>query len=151
MLSQLLNDVLDFSKIEAGQLDLAPEPLHVGDALEAVTMAAGRPGARQGRRAALRDRRRGPVDRSRPGAPQQAMFNLVGNAVKFTGKGHVTARLAVSDRGEGRRHVRFEVEDTGIGMTPEVSRHLFERFRQAEADTARRFGGTGLGSHHPGA
>jgi CheY-like chemotaxis protein len=76
---------------------------------------------------------------------RQAMFNLVGNAVKFTAKGHVVARIAVEDAGIGHRQVRFEVEDTGIGMTPEAQAHLFERFRQAESDTARRFGGTGLG------
>jgi CheY-like chemotaxis protein len=73
------------------------------------------------------------------------MFNLLGNAVKFTAHGHVTARLVVTAGGDGRRHVSLEVEDTGIGMSPEAQAHLFERFRQAEGDTARRFGGTGLG------
>jgi CheY-like chemotaxis protein len=76
---------------------------------------------------------------------RQAMFNLLGNAVKFTARGHVTARLAVSAVGMDRRQVSLEVEDTGIGMSAEAQRHLFERFSQGEGDTARRFGGTGLG------
>lgn len=76
---------------------------------------------------------------------RQVMFNLVGNAVKFTARGRVTARLVVRDGLPGRRTVRFEVEDTGIGMDPEVQARLFERFQQAESDTSRRFGGTGLG------
>ena len=145
MLSQLLNDVLDFSKIEAGQLDLAPEPMHVGEALEAVAVMLG--GQARAKGVELRCEIEGGDlwIEADPVRLQQAMFNLVGNAVKFTGKGHVIARLVVSDRGERRRHVRFEVEDTGIGMTSEARSHLFERFRQAEGDTARRFGGTGLG------
>jgi CheY-like chemotaxis protein len=73
------------------------------------------------------------------------MFNLVGNAVKFTERGHVVVRLTVAPGEAGHRGLRFEVEDTGIGMTTEAQLHLFERFRQAEGDTARRFGGTGLG------
>jgi CheY-like chemotaxis protein len=73
------------------------------------------------------------------------MVNLLGNAVKFTERGRVVARLGVEPAAEGRRRVRFEVEDTGIGLSPSAQANLFERFRQAEGDTARRFGGTGLG------
>ncbi|MBP8247921.1 MAG: response regulator, partial [Phenylobacterium sp.] len=76
---------------------------------------------------------------------RQAMFNLLGNAIKFTHQGHVTARLAVTAAADGQRHVRLEVEDTGIGIAPDAQPHLFERFRQAESSTARRFGGSGLG------
>jgi len=76
---------------------------------------------------------------------RQAMFNLNGNAVKFTTDGAVEARLTVQDSGPGRRRVRLEVEDTGVGMTPKAQSRLFERFHQAESDTARRFGGAGLG------
>jgi CheY-like chemotaxis protein len=73
------------------------------------------------------------------------MFNLLGNAVKFTPHGRITARLSVTAAGEGDRHVSLEVEDTGIGMSAEAQDHLFERFSQAEGNTARRYGGTGLG------
>jgi PAS domain S-box-containing protein len=145
MLSQLLNDVLDFSKIEAGQLEMAPEPMQAGEALEAVITLVGEQARAKG------------VDlrceivggdlwiEADPLRVRQAMFNLLGNAVKFTSQGHVVARLLVTAGGDGRRHVALEVEDTGIGMSPEAQSHLFERFRQAEGDTARRFGGTGLG------
>jgi PAS domain S-box-containing protein len=145
ILSQLLNDVLDFSKIEAGQLDLAAEPMNVGEALEGVALLLG--GQARAKGVELRCEIVGP-DLWIEGDPvrlRQAMFNLVGNAVKFTSQGHVMARLAVEAAPDGRRHVRLEVEDTGIGMTAETQSHLFERFRQAESDTARRFGGTGLG------
>ncbi len=145
MLSQLLNDVLDFSKIDAGQLELAPEPMRVGEALEAVrTLLAGQARAKgvELRCEIVGDDLWIEAD---PVRVRQAMFNLVGNAVKFTSRGQVVARLAVTAGGEGRRHVALEVEDTGIGMSPEAQAHLFERFRQAEGNTARRFGGTGLG------
>ena len=145
LLSQLLNDVLDFSKIESGQLELTPEPMDVGEALQSVAAILG-----GGARAAgieLRCEVTG-ADlwiEADPVRLRQAMFNLVGNAVKFTVEGHVAARLDVSIRPDGRRHVRLEIEDTGIGMSPEAQSHLFERFRQADSTTTRRFGGTGLG------
>ena len=145
MLSQLLNDVLDFSKIEAGQLDLSPEPMNVAEALDGVIALL----APQAQAKAI-DLRREIVGgdlwiEADPVRVRQAIFNLVGNAVKFTTEGHVIARLQVAAAGHGRRYVRLEVEDTGIGMNAEAQRHLFERFRQAEGDTVRRFGGTGLG------
>ena len=145
MLSQLLNDVLDFSKIEAGQLDLAPEPMDVSEALRAVTSLLD--GQARAKGVELRCEIVG-ADlwiEADPTRLRQAMFNLVGNAVKFTEVGVVAARLLVTEAGAGRRHVCLEVQDTGIGMTPEAVSHLFERFRQGDGDTARRFGGTGLG------
>lgn len=145
MLSQLLNDVLDFSKIEAGQLDLSPEPMDVGEALEAVVGLLD--GQARAKSLDLRcqisgDERWIEAD---PVRLRQAMFNLIGNAVKFTSTGHVSVRLSVTNIGEDRRHIGLEVEDTGIGMTAEAQGRLFERFHQAESDTARRFGGAGLG------
>jgi len=150
MLSQLLNDVLDFSKIEAGQLDLAAEPMNVGETLEAViALLAGQARAKG---VDLRCEVTGEDlwIEADPVRVRQAMFNLLGNGVKFTDRGHVIARLSVETldagpEGAGRRRVSLEVEDTGIGISAEAQSHLFERFRQAEGDTARRFGGTGLG------
>ncbi len=145
MLSQLLSDVLDFSKIEAGQFELAPEPMNVGDALRAVTTMLG--GQARAKGVDLRCEIVGDDlwIEADPTRLRQAMFNLVGNAVKFTSHGYVAARLSVTAGDAGRRHVRLEVQDSGIGMTPEAQSHLFERFRQGDGDTARRFGGTGLG------
>jgi PAS domain S-box-containing protein len=144
MLSQLLNDVLDFSKIEAGQLDLAPEPTDPGQALRAVVGLLEGQARAKGVELICDIAGEGLWIEADPVRLRQAMFNLVGNAVKFTPSGRVAARLAVSDRG-ARRHVRLEVEDTGIGMSAQAQSHLFERFRQGEGDTARRFGGAGLG------
>ncbi len=145
MLSQLLNDVLDFSKIEAGQLDLAAEPLHAGEALEEV-------------RALLADQARAkgigftcvfegdePWIEADAVRVKQVMFNLIGNAVKFTTKGEVAVLVRLETEEGEQRRLRFVVADTGIGMDAEAQGHLFERFRQAESNTARRFGGTGLG------
>ena len=145
MLSQLLNDVLDFSKIDAGQLELSPEPMNIGETLEGVIALLA--GQARAKRVDLRAQVTGEDlwIEADPVRVRQAMFNLLGNALKFTARGHVEARLAVVPAGEGRRRVRLEVEDTGIGLSPEAQTHLFERFRQGEGDTARRFGGTGLG------
>jgi len=150
ILSQLLNDVLDFSKIDAGQLDLAPEPMNVGEALDAVvSMLAGKARAK-GVDLNIEIGGEDPWIVADPVRVRQAMFNLLGNAVKFTARGRVTARLTIETLGPAsggidRRRVRFEVEDTGIGISREAQAHLFERFRQAEGDAQRRFGGTGLG------
>jgi len=145
MLSQLLNDVLDFSKIEAGQLDLAPEPVDAGEALEAVcALLAGQARAKgvAFQCDIVGDDRWIEAD---PVRLRQVAFNLVGNAVKFTAKGHIAVRLTLTPSATGGRRVRLEVKDTGIGMSPQTQAQLFERFSQAEADTTRRFGGTGLG------
>jgi PAS domain S-box-containing protein len=145
MLSQLLNDVLDFSKIEAGQLDLAPEPLDVGEALESVVGLLDGQARAKGLTLTC-DIHGGDLwIEADPVRLRQAMFNLLGNAVKFTAAGHVAAQLSVRPGAPGRRQIRLDVEDTGIGIAPEAQARLFERFHQAESDTARRFGGAGLG------
>jgi PAS domain S-box-containing protein len=145
MLSQLLNDVLDFSKIEAGQLDLAPEPMDLREALEGVVALVGAQARAKGVELRCEISAENLWIEADPVRLRQAMFNLLGNAVKFTPEGHVTARLSATSADDGRRRVRFEVADTGIGISVEAQAHLFERFRQAEADTSRRFGGAGLG------
>jgi PAS domain S-box-containing protein len=145
MLSQLLNDVLDFSKIEAGQLDLAPEPVEAGQALNGVVALLADQARAKGIELSCQIEGEGLWIEADPVRLRQAIFNLLGNAVKFTAQGQVVARLAVRPAGAGQRLVRLEIEDTGIGMSAAAQAHLFERFRQAEGDTARRFGGTGLG------
>ncbi|WP_421933123.1 ATP-binding protein [Phenylobacterium sp.] len=145
MLAQLLNDVLDFSKIEAGQIDLTPEPMNMGEALDAVVALL--EGQARAKGIELRRETVG-ADlwiAADPVRVRQAMFNLLGNAIKFTPAGHVAARLAVTPQADGQRHVRLEIEDTGVGIALAAQPHLFERFRQAESSTARRFGGSGLG------
>jgi len=76
---------------------------------------------------------------------RQCLFNLAGNAVKFTERGSIALRAALLEDGPAGLQVRFEVEDTGIGMTPEQTERLFQVFQQADASTTRKYGGTGLG------
>jgi len=142
----IINDILDFSKIESGRLDLERVPVSLAAVVEGVadTLA---PGARAKGLSLVTF-----VDPDLPatvmGDPvriRQVLFNIAGNAVKFTQGGSVTvtARLA---RFEGDRvAIRIAVSDTGIGISPDVQSRLFHPFTQAEASTTRRFGGTGLG------
>ena len=144
MLSQLLDDVIDFSKIEAGRLELSPEPT---DAVEVLGSVIGllRPNA-EGKGLELRAKAdaEGVWIEADPVRLRQGLFNLVGNAIKFTAKGHVEVRLSARTR-SGKRRLRFEIEDTGIGIPEAAQATLFRRFQQADGSTSRRFGGSGLG------
>jgi len=144
MLTQLLNDVLDFSKIEAGKLELHPEPLDPCSTLEGVAEML-RPQTTS-RGLHLQTRFVGApgwvsVD---PVRLRQVLFNLIGNAVKFTLKGGVDVCMTAIGSGANHR-LRVEVQDTGVGVAPEAMAVLFERFHQVDGSTTRRFGGTGLG------
>ncbi len=144
MLSELLNDVIDFSRIEAGRLDMNPEAVDpaavlasVGGLLRPQAEAAGlwlHVHAEQGQGWFSVD----------PVRLRQVLFNLIGNAVKFTVKGGVDARLIRSDR-DGEARLRFEITDSGVGISEEAQADLFQRFHQADGSTTRRFGGSGLG------
>ena len=143
MLAELLNDVIDFSKIEAGMLELAEEPLDPRSVLEGVVRLL-RPQA-DGKGLLLRsdcacDPNLGWV-RADPVRLRQALFNLVGNAVKFTERGSITVRCNVPRPG----FLRYEVIDTGVGIPAEAQGRIFQRFDQGDASTTRKFGGSGLG------
>ena len=144
MLSQLLDDVIDLSKIEAGRLDLSPEPT---DAVEVLRSVLGL--LRQNAEAKGLELRSKTEDEALwieadPVRLRQGLFNLIGNAIKFTPEGHVEVRLSVRSQG-GQRRLRFEIEDTGIGIPETAQATLFRRFQQADGSTSRRFGGSGLG------
>ena len=141
MLAELLNDVIDFSKIEAGRLELACEPLDPRSLAEGVVRLL-RPQA-DGKGLSLTleaDPRLGWVNAD-PVRLRQALFNLVGNAVKFTEDGSVVLRCASPSPGL----LRFEVIDTGVGIPAEAQAQIFQRFNQGDASTTRKFGGSGLG------
>jgi PAS domain S-box-containing protein len=144
MLAELLNDIIDFSKIEAGQLTLAPEPVNVSEVVNGVTELL-RPQAERKnlRLSAAVDPCVGWVSAD-PVRLRQMLFNLVGNAVKFTLTGGVEVRVRLSG-GDDRQCLRVEIEDTGIGIPLTVQDSLFQRFHQADRSTTRRFGGSGLG------
>jgi PAS domain S-box-containing protein len=141
MLAELLNDVIDFSKIEAGHLELSNEPIDAGELAEGVARLL-RPQA-EGKGLTLNVE----VDPSvgwvlaDPVRVRQGLFNLLGNAVKFTLKGSVSLRCRPAAPGR----LRFEVEDTGVGVPKAAQPRIFQRFDQGDASTTRRFGGSGLG------
>ena len=145
-LLDVINDVLDLSKIEAGEMALeqgAFAPIALIDEIAgvmrvqadlhglefAVDVDPGLPAALHGDAARLR----------------QILVNLLSNAIKFTERGRVRLAVEVPAAGEDPLAVRFTVEDSGIGIAPEVLQTLFTPFTQADASTTRRFGGTGLG------
>ena len=145
-LLRIIDDILDFSKIEAGRMDLEAVPISVPALVEGVAETLA-PGAR-GKDLSLLTY----VDPSIPpglmGDPvrlRQILFNLGGNAIKFTEKGRVVVRASLAGRGDGWARLRIEVTDTGIGISEAARRRLFQPFTQAESSTTRRFGGTGLG------
>jgi len=142
----IINDILDFSKIEAGRLDLERVPVALANVVEGVadTLA---PGARAKGLSLVTY-----VDPDLPmevmGDPvriRQVLFNIAGNAVKFTQSGSVTVRVELAHFDGDRVIIRVAVTDTGIGISRENQSRLFRPFTQAEASTTRRFGGTGLG------
>jgi len=142
----IINDILDFSKIESGQMTLERVEINLRDSVESAMDIV-----------APRTRETG-IELAWCAAPdvptlwigdpvrlRQILLNLLGNAVKFTSHGAVVTRVTTAERGEGQPFVRFEVTDTGIGLTPEQISRLFLPFSQADASTTRQFGGTGLG------
>ncbi|VAW35126.1 hypothetical protein MNBD_CHLOROFLEXI01-2364 [hydrothermal vent metagenome] len=143
-LLDLINDILDLSKIEAGKMDLHVESFAVADFLEDVVTTI-RPLINKSSNL-LR------VEIDEPGEMQadktklrQVLFNLLGNASKFTDNGSITLRAERQDLANEGQWLTFEVADTGIGLSPEQQEQVFAPFAQADASTTRKYGGTGLG------
>jgi signal transduction histidine kinase/predicted membrane protein len=142
----LLNDILDFSKIEAGRLELESIPFSlrecVTQAVKTLEFQAREKGLTLGWYVGpdVPDRLEGDPNRLR-----QILLNLVNNAVKFTASGSVRAEALLVSQSAGRAEVRFNVIDTGIGLSVDQQKLIFEPFRQADGSVTRRYGGTGLG------
>jgi PAS domain S-box-containing protein len=145
-LTSLINDILDFSKIEAGKLELDAadfEPAAVvEDMLEMLGRKAHDKGLHLGCHFAADVPRWacGDSDRLR-----QVLINLTNNAIKFTEAGRVTVRVTCAESSASGWLLRFEVNDTGIGIPPQRRHRLFRSFSQVDASTTRKYGGTGLG------
>lgn len=139
--AQIINDLLDMSRIISGKIHLDMQPLQLHDIITAAIEAV-RPSAeaRQIRLRSLLDSSIG-LTRGDPNRLQQVMWNLLTNAVKFTPAG---GRVQVILE-RVNSHVEIVVEDSGLGIKPEFLPYVFDRFRQADASTTRRFGGLGLG------
>ena len=142
----ILNDVLDFSKIEARHMELAPVDFDLDDTMSSLattmTMNAGEKELELAIAVAPDVPRRLHGDALRL---QQILVNLAGNAIKFTQQGEVVVRVALEGHDGDRATLRFEVADTGIGISEAQQAQLFHAFTQGDESITRRFGGTGLG------
>ena len=145
-LLHVINDVLDFSKIEAGKMNIAQEEFSLRPIVDGVleNAATREPGKKINLAAIIRR----DVPHRLVGDPirlRQVLLNLVGNGIKFTDQGEVVVRVQPLSHAQGRIKLRFEITDTGIGLTAEQTKNLFQPFMQADTSSSRKFGGTGLG------
>ena len=145
-LLDIINDILDFSKIEAGRVRMETidfSPKHVTE--EAVELFA-EPAANKGIELILDADPEVPHSVvGDPGRLRQVLINLVGNAIKFTDTGEVVVRVEKLDTMTPGVMIRFEVADTGVGLTAEDQARVFSTYSQVDSSTTRRHGGTGLG------
>ncbi|MCC6659762.1 MAG: response regulator [Phycisphaerales bacterium] len=142
-LTTIINDILDFSKIEAGKLDLACVEFDLCVTVEEVMEMLAQRASRKGLELACSVQASvSPIVRGDPDRLRQVLVNLLGNAVKFTEHGSVVLRVG-PDAEPGR--VRFEITDTGVGVSPENRERLFRSFSQVDGSSTRLHGGTGLG------
>ena len=142
----IINDILDFSKIEAGKLNVETVDFDLDKVLDNLANLIGDKASAAGLELIF------DVD---PGLPRnlqgdplrlgQVLINYANNAVKFTEKGEIVVRARKVEETETDLLARFEVQDTGIGMTPEQMDKIFQSFQQADTSTTRKYGGTGLG------
>jgi len=144
-LLSIINDILDISKIEAGRMELESTDFHLSAILDNIQSLIGEQAKAKGLTIEI-DPDSVPVWlRGDPTRLRQALLNYAGNAVKFTEHGRITLRAILLDDNGDDMLVRFEVEDTGIGIAADKLTQLFESFEQADASITRKFGGTGLG------
>jgi PAS domain S-box-containing protein len=144
-LLHVINDVLDLSKIEADKFALEDAPVHVEAMLGNIASMLGQKAQDKGLCFNIET---SAVPHNLHGDPtrlQQALLNYASNALKFTETGHITLRVKEEAQTDESTTLRFEVEDTGIGIAPEALAKLFSAFEQADNSTTRKYGGTGLG------
>jgi len=142
----VINDILDFSKIEAGRLELEEAEFNLPEAVSDVSDLLANRAHAKGLELACDVRDGVPqLVRGDQARLRQVLTNLLSNAIKFTSEGEVITTVTSTERVGDRAVVRFEVQDTGIGLDGGRLDHLFESFSQADASTTRHYGGTGLG------
>ncbi|MGY1459248.1 response regulator [Luteimonas sp. A534] len=142
-LLRLINDVLDLSKIEAGKMQLDLEDVEVRSLLDDVVTTMRPLVDKKGNRFVIEAGELGTM-RTDVTKLRQLLFNLIGNSAKFTENGEIRLR-ARRTKGTSGDWLTFDVEDTGIGISPKQQRGLFQPFSQADVSTTRKYGGTGLG------
>jgi len=142
----IINDILDLSKIEAGHLAMERVPFELSDVLGDMATQVGMKAAERGLELVFALAPQLPA--TLEGDPMrlgQVLLNLGNNAVKFTERGQVVVKVEEIECDAATVLLRFEVCDSGIGISPEQQQHLFQPFSQADTSTSRRYGGTGLG------
>lgn len=146
-LLRIIDDILDFSKIEAGKLEIRPEIVSMKRLIEEVqSIYLGNASSKGLIVRRMVDPRVSPALRVDPVRLRQILNNFVSNAIKFTSEGWIDINVQWLGRAQGQESLRFEVKDTGIGISPGDQQRLFQPFSQADGDEARqRPGGTGLG------
>ena len=141
----LIDDILDFSKIEAGQMNIEKVDCSLSKLLRSIDSLMATTAQQKGLEFRVIVDEGVPEHLcTDPYRLRQCLVNLVGNAIKFTGAGHVHIRVR-RDVQDGGTFIRFDVEDTGIGIPRDEQSRIFDAFIQVDGSTTRRFGGTGLG------
>ncbi|QXD32721.1 ATP-binding protein [Candidatus Pelagisphaera phototrophica] len=142
----VINDILDFSKIESGKLEIESTLFDLRDCVEEAVDTLALQATEKGLDIAY------VIDKSMettllgdPTRLRQVVMNLIGNAVKFTGKGGVCVRVSLVEKSDDRLKAQFSIRDTGIGIPADRVDTLFDSFSQVDASTTRKYGGTGLG------
>ena len=144
-LLSIINDVLDISKIEASKLSIEQTDFHLSSVLDSVRSLISDQARAKGLTVTV-DPDAVPVWlRGDPMRLRQSLFNYMSNAIKFTERGSIALRAILLDDSAEGMLIRFEVEDTGVGIAPEKIKSLFQAFEQADASTTRNYGGSGLG------
>ena len=144
-LLSIINDILDFSKIEAGRVQLESADFQLSALLENIQALINEEARSKGLQVTIDAEALPEPLRGDPTRLRQALLNYVSNALKFTEHGGIVLRARVLERQADTLLMRFEVEDSGIGITSEVLPGLFRSFEQGDASTTRKYGGTGLG------
>ncbi len=142
----IIDDILDLTSLEAGRVKLEAVPFSIAGELDNIGQMLSFKAAEKG--VDLRIEIPDHLPETVIGDPirlSQVLMNLAGNGIKFTDEGHVTIAVQVAGREEDRFRFRFEVRDTGIGIPPDRVDRIFRSFTQADSETTRKYGGTGLG------
>jgi signal transduction histidine kinase len=144
-LLQLINDILDFSKVEAKKLDIEIIECSLEQIFSNVKSLSILKAEEKDLKFSINVYKDLPSHIfTDPTRLTQCLVNLINNAIKFTSEGHVYLNVLQEDR-DGQEFIRFDVEDTGIGIPLDRQEKIFESFTQADGSTTRKYGGTGLG------